>query len=64
MLLHRTSATKSHFKRGLASKRYIFLFPGQGSQRSGMAADLLKNDLAVRLFGIANDVAGIDVQKL
>jgi hypothetical protein len=29
-----------------------------------MAADLLKNDLAVRLFGIANDVAGIDVQKL
>jgi hypothetical protein len=42
----------------------MFLFPGQGAQKSGMAANLLNSELAVHLFGKANDVAGIDVRNL
>lgn len=40
----------------------VFVFPGQGSQREGMGADLLSRDpLFRRMVGDANSVSGIDV---
>jgi malonyl CoA-acyl carrier protein transacylase len=47
-----------------SGNRYMFLFPGQGSQRAGMAEPLLRSDLAKRLFAAANEAAGCDVLKL
>jgi hypothetical protein len=50
--------------RSFSSQRYIFLFPGQGSQRQAMAAELSKHALALQLFETANRAAGFDVHSL
>jgi [acyl-carrier-protein] S-malonyltransferase len=43
----------------------VFLFPGQGSQEIGMAADLFKTDAAFRdLVGRASDRTGADLERI
>lgn len=42
----------------------IILFPGQGSQRVGMAKDLIKFPMARDLFELANYILGYDLLKL
>ncbi|WP_250291910.1 ACP S-malonyltransferase [Frankia sp. CiP1_Cm_nod1] len=46
--------------------RCLAMFPGQGSQRPGMAADLVRRypDTAGRIFEMADDVLGIPLTKL
>jgi [acyl-carrier-protein] S-malonyltransferase len=46
--------------------KLAFLFPGQGSQKVGMGADLLaaRPDLFDRYFALADDVAGKPVRRL
>ena len=45
--------------------RRIFLFPGQGSQKVGMAADLVAGfDIARQTFEEASDALGFNIQAL
>ncbi|AEH10371.1 ACP S-malonyltransferase [Candidatus Protofrankia datiscae] len=46
--------------------RCLAMFPGQGSQRPGMAADLVRRypDTAGQIFAMADDVLGLPLTKL
>ncbi len=49
----------------MSTKRYAFLFPGQGAQKAGMARDLWEHSEAVRdLFSRAADLCGRDIAGL
>ncbi|MCX7655920.1 MAG: ACP S-malonyltransferase [Treponemataceae bacterium] len=49
----------------MVTKKYAFLFPGQGAQYPGMGLDFYEQSAAVRdLFGIASDVAQINFRIL
>jgi [acyl-carrier-protein] S-malonyltransferase len=43
----------------------VFLFPGQGAQKTGMAAALLeRSEIARELFSTASDILGFDLKSL
>ena len=46
--------------------KLVFVFPGQGSQKVGMGADLLESDGEVmeRWFGLADEASGLEVRRL
>ena len=46
------------------SQNSIFVFPGQGSQHSGMAAEFMTHPTTRILFEEANDALGFDLAKL
>ena len=45
-------------------KKIAFLFPGQGAQYTGMAADLLSSDAVKPLFDTASGILGKDIKEL
>ncbi|MDR2444364.1 MAG: ACP S-malonyltransferase [Spirochaetaceae bacterium] len=49
----------------ITNKKYVFLFPGQGAQYTGMGLDLFDvSDEARDLFTLASEVIGHDAKKL
>ena len=45
--------------------KIAFVFPGQGAQYTGMGRDFYENfDRAKEVFGIANKVSGMSMEKL
>lgn len=46
------------------SKKFVYLFPGQGAQYPGMALDFLSSDAVKKLFDTASGIFGKDAKEL
>ncbi len=49
----------------MSDSKVLFVFPGQGSQYSGMGSDIVAEfDVAAKLYDEASDIAGYDMREL